>query len=200
MRAAGDDLAVALHGDFLSRELKRGEQGGDVERALERACATVYGNPDHGQIVARKIPGSKRGIPLLAAALLTCAAQPSVADCPQQRSTLKAPDDLYTLSNPEKATAEGIAAGRKLYEKAANPACEICHGLKGDGNGAIATQFLPRPRNFTCAEVLHELPDGQLFWIVRNGSPETGMPPYKKLTDSQIWQIILYLRTFAKPK
>ena len=200
MCAARDDFAVALHGDLLAGELQCGEQGGDVKRAIERACATVYGNPDHGQIVARKIPGSKRGISALTAALLVFAAQPSSADCPQQRSTLKAPDDLYTLSNPEKATAEGIAAGRKLYEKAANPACEVCHGLKGDGNGAIATQFLPRPRDFTCADVLHEIPDGQLFWIIRNGSPETGMPPYKKLTDSQIWQIILYLRTFAKAK
>ena len=137
---------------------------------------------------------------MLTVALLALAAQSSSAECPQQRSTLKAPGDLYNATNPEQATPERIAAGRKLYEKAANPACEVCHGLKGDGNGAIAAQFLPRPRNFTCAELLDEIPDGQLFWIIRNGSPETGMPPYPKLTDPQIWQIILYLRTFAKPK
>ena len=200
MRTARDDLAVALHCDLLAGERQRGEQGGNVERALERACATVYGNPDHGQIVARKIPGSKSGISLLAAVLLALAAQPSSADCPQQRSTLKAPDDLYNVANPEQATPERIAAGRKLYDKGANPACEMCHGLKGDGKGAIATQFLPRPRDFTCADVLQEIPDGQLFWIIRNGSPDTGMPAYKKLTDAQIWQIILYLRTFVKPK
>jgi mono/diheme cytochrome c family protein len=150
--------------------------------------------------VARKLPGSKRGISLLSAVLLACAAQNSTADCPQQRSTIKAPDDLYGLSNPQRATAERIALGRKLYEKAANPACEVCHGLKGDGNGTLATQFLPRPRNFACAEMLGEIPDGQLFWIIRNGSPDTAMPAYKKLTDAQIWQIILYLRTLAKPK
>ena len=200
MGAARNDLAVALHGDLFAGKLQRREKCGDVERAVERACATVYGNPDHGQIVARKIPGSKRGISLLLAALLTWAAQLFAAECPQQRSTVKAPDESYALSNPEQATAERIAAGRKLYEKAATPPCETCHGLKGDGNGAIATQFLPRPRNFTCAEMLHEIPDGQLFWVIRNGSPETGMPPYKKLTDPQIWQIILYLRTFAKPR
>jgi mono/diheme cytochrome c family protein len=133
-------------------------------------------------------------------ALVLAASAPALGDCPQQRSTFKAPDDLYTLSNPTQATADQIAIGRRLYEKAANPACELCHGPKGDGNGAIATQFLPRPRNFTCAELMDEIPDGQLFWVIRNGSPDTGMPAYKKLTDSQIWQIILYLRTFAKPK
>ena len=138
----------------------------------------------------------------LAVALVAWAggALSQAGDCPQQRSTFKAPDDLYTLRNPEPATPEGIAAGRRLYEKAANPPCETCHGLKGDGKGAIATQFLPRPRNFTCADMLDEIPDGQLFWIIRNGSPDTAMPAYRKLTDPQIWQIILYLRTFAKPK
>ena len=138
----------------------------------------------------------------LAITLLACAgsAFAQLGDCPQQRSTMKAPDDLYALSNPEQASADRIAVGRKLYEKAANPACEVCHGLNGDGNGALATQFLPRPRNFACAEMLDEIPDGQLFWIIRNGSPDTAMPAYKKLTDAQIWQIILYLRTLAKPK
>lgn len=124
----------------------------------------------------------------------------SQGDCPQQRGTVKAPDDVYTLENPEREFPELIAAGRKLYEKAANPPCEICHGLKGEGDGAIATQFLPRPRNFACAYLMDEIPDGQLFWIIRHGSPDTGMPAYKKLTDPQIWQIILYLRTLSKPK
>ena len=141
-----------------------------------------------------------RAVVASAALALSGSALSQSAECPQQRSTLKAPDELYNATNPEQATPERIAAGRRLYEKAANPSCETCHGLKGDGNGVIATQFLPRPRNFACAEVLDEIPDGQLFWIVRNGSPETSMPAYKKLTDSQIWQIILYLRTFAKPK
>jgi mono/diheme cytochrome c family protein len=121
-------------------------------------------------------------------------------DCPQQRGTIKAPDDIYTLENPQRPSPERIAVGRRLYEKGAIPACEMCHGLKGDGKGTLATQFEPRPRNFTCAEMLDEIPDGQLFWIIRNGSPDTGMPGYKKLSDDGIWAIILYLRTLAKPK
>ena len=154
--------------------------------------------------MARKSPGPKRGIGLLAGAALACAgsvfAQFSPGDCPQQRATVKAPGESYTLTNPQQASLEQIAIGRKLYEKDAVPACEMCHGLKGDGKGSLATQFEPRPRNFTCAEVLDEIPDGQLFWIIRNGSPDTAMPAYRKLSDAQIWQVILYLRSLAKRK
>ena len=121
-------------------------------------------------------------------------------DCPQQRSTVKAPDEFYTLQNPQRVSPERIAVGRRLYEKGANPACEKCHGLKGDGKGTLATQFQPVPRNFTCAEMLDEIPDGQMFWIIRNGSPDTAMPAYKKLSDRSIWRIILYLRTLGKAK
>lgn len=120
--------------------------------------------------------------------------------CPQQRSTVKAPDEIYVRKNPQRSTPERLAIGRKLYEKAATPACEMCHGPKGDGKGLLATQFEPRPRNFACAEMLDEIPDGQLFWIIRNGSPDTGMPAYKKLSDRSIWRIILYLRTLSKSK
>lgn len=140
----------------------------------------------------------------LAIALSACAGsafgQFAPGDCPQQRGTVKAPDGSYILANPQQASLEQIAIGRKLYERDAVPACEMCHGLKGDGKGNLATQFEPRPRNFTCAEVLDEIPDGQFFWIIRNGSPDTAMPAYRKLSDAQIWQIILYLRSLAKPK
>ena len=76
--------------------------------------------------------------------------------------------------------------------------CETCHGAKGDGKGTLAAQFDPRPRTFTCAQMLDEIPDGQLFWIIQNGSPDTSMPAYRKLSDWQIWRIILYLRTLVK--
>jgi len=42
------------------------------------------------------------------------------------------------------------------------------------------------------------IPDGQLFWIVRNGSPGTSMPGFHALSDDQIWRVVLYLRELAK--
>jgi mono/diheme cytochrome c family protein len=64
--------------------------------------------------------------------------------------------------------------------------------------GPLAGQFDPRPRNFACKETVNGIPDGQLFWIVRNGSPGTSMPDFRGLRDEQIWQIVLYLRALAK--
>jgi mono/diheme cytochrome c family protein len=44
---------------------------------------------------------------------------------------------------------------------------------------------------------MNDIPDGQLFWIIRNGSKGTAMPAFKDLKDEQIWHLILYIRSFA---
>lgn len=123
---------------------------------------------------------------------------PPPAQCPQPRFTGKAPDKIYVLSNPLSANPANIAAGRKLYEQEVDPKCQICHGIKGDGQGPLSRQFDPPPRNFACAETVKGIPDGQLFWIIQNGSPGTSMPRFGKLSDAQIWQLVLYLRELAR--
>jgi mono/diheme cytochrome c family protein len=123
---------------------------------------------------------------------------PPVSQCPQPRFTGKAPDKIYALSNPVAADAANIAAGRRLYEKDANPSCQACHGIKGDGMGPLAAQFDPPPRNFACKATVNGISDGQLFWIVKNGSPGTSMPDFHALSDDQIWKVVLYLRELAK--
>jgi mono/diheme cytochrome c family protein len=77
-------------------------------------------------------------------------------------------------------------------------ACAECHGEKGDGRGPMSELFEPRPRNFACAKTVNDIPDGQLFWIIRFGSPRASMPPHPQLTDEQIWQVVLFLRTLAR--
>ena len=123
---------------------------------------------------------------------------PPTAQCPQPRFTGKAPDAIYALNNPLAPDKANLAAGRRLYEKEANPSCQVCHGIKGDGMGPLAAQFDPRPRNFACKATVNGIPDGQLFWIIRNGSPGTSMPAFGSLRDEQAWQIVLYLRELAK--
>jgi mono/diheme cytochrome c family protein len=41
------------------------------------------------------------------------------------------------------------------------------------------------------------IPDGQLFWIIRHGSPDTAMPPSRNLNDQQVWQLVAYIRQLA---
>ncbi len=118
-------------------------------------------------------------------------------DCPQPRFTGKAPAELYARLNPLDANRRNRRAGKELYEDVSNPACAACHGDKGDGRGQLAGQFDPRPRNFACAETIQGIPDGQLYWIIQNGSPGTAMPPFGYFTDEEIWQLVIYLRSLS---
>ncbi len=121
--------------------------------------------------------------------------------CPQPRKTVTAPDEYLKLKNPLEATPQNILAGKTLFQIDAKPsACRICHGISGDGLGILFRQVQPKPRNFTCIHTMDDLPDGQLFWIIQNGSPGTAMPSFSYLADDQVWQLILYLRSFSEKK
>ena len=147
-------------------------------------------------------------LPLLLACgyLVACNSQSTrqaqSGQCPQTRTTEYAPASIAGQINPLLANEENTKAGEKLYQDSAAPvACAQCHGEDGDGNGIMANMFEPAPRNFTCSEVVGGLPDGQLFWIIKNGSIGTSMPAFTKLTDEQIWQLTIYLRSFEiKPE
>ena len=118
-------------------------------------------------------------------------------DCPQPRFTGEAPEALYERSNPLEASRANRRAGRELYEDLADPSCTVCHGEDGDGRGQLAKQFEPPPRNFACAATIDGIPDGQLHWIISNGSPGTAMPPYDYLSEEEIWQLVIYLRSLT---
>ena len=118
--------------------------------------------------------------------------------CPQVRFTVPAPDEFLKLKNPLKPDSINLFVGESLFHTDAQPtACKVCHGSTGNGMGMMAPGLNPPPRNFSCSETMKGISDGQMFWVVKNGSPDTGMTAYKSLTDEQVWQIILYLRTLA---
>ena len=119
------------------------------------------------------------------------------AQCPQTRSTAKAPELLFSKTNPLESTTDNIEKGRMLFQLDAQPTCTICHG-SGNGLGMMSGGLNPPPRNFTCKETMDDIPDGQLFWIIRNGSAGTGMPAFSDLNDDQIWQLIHYIRQFSQ--
>lgn len=122
-----------------------------------------------------------------------------VSGCMQSRKTAKAPDEFLVKTNPLPASAGAIAAGKTLFLKTAQPvACILCHGEQGDGKGPMGTALVPPPRNFTCGPMMKDIPDGQLFWIIKNGSPGTGMMPFSGLPDEQVWQLVQYIRSLAK--
>lgn len=119
--------------------------------------------------------------------------------CVQARKTAKAPAEFLAKSNPLPASTGMIQAGETLFLKSAQPvACAMCHGEQGDGKGFMGAALVPPPRNFTCGAMMKGIPDGQLFWIIKNGSPGTGMMSFAALPDEQVWQLLHYIRSLAR--
>ncbi len=119
--------------------------------------------------------------------------------CPQTRITMQAPDEFLKLKNPLPPSPENVFAGQNLFHFDAKPGpCRTCHGISGNGLGILFRELTPSPRNFTCSQTVDPLPDGQLFWIIRNGSSGTAMPAFKNLDEDQVWQLIHYIRHFSQ--
>ncbi|MBL8517418.1 MAG: cytochrome c [Betaproteobacteria bacterium] len=140
-------------------------------------------------------------LPLMAVLALASAApaqtHPPPGECPQPRFTERAPAEYLSRSNP---VAADSAVGARLYASATSNTvgCATCHGASGDGRGELAKLFDPPPRNFACARTVRDVPDGQLFWIIRYGSPGTSMPGHVRLKDDEIWQLVHHLRKLAR--
>ncbi len=119
--------------------------------------------------------------------------------CPQPRFTAKAPDDIFSLKNPLKGTRGEILEGESYFQRDTQPtACKVCHGAGGNGFGMMANGLNPPPRNFICKETMKDVSDGQMYWIIKNGSKGTGMPAYADLPDEVVWKIVLYIRSLEK--
>jgi mono/diheme cytochrome c family protein len=106
------------------------------------------------------------------------------------------------VTNPLPADEEMIAKGKALYEGKAF--CKVCHGPDGKGLGAdIAQGSLkgPLPRNFTDKKWQAARTDGELFWILKNGSKGTAMAPFIPLilSEEEAWQVLRYVRSFGQP-
>jgi mono/diheme cytochrome c family protein len=104
---------------------------------------------------------------------------------------------LAALKNPVAANATSITAGRAVYAKN----CRHCHGLRGKGDGALATKN-PKPADLTDATWDHGSSDGELYTLILNGAPApmSEMKPMKgTLTPTQIWQVVNYLRSIGPP-
>ena len=124
----------------------------------------------------------------------------SLEPCPQNRNTVSAPGDYQTKKNPLRKEPRHIKKGKVLAHIKAKPiACKQCHGMSGNGQGAMSLRMNPKPRNFTCKLTMVQISDGQLFWIIKNGSKGTSMPAYKHLSDKKVWQLIHYIRSLSEP-
>ena len=124
---------------------------------------------------------------------------PPPASMPAPAPALAPPQTATTapaaaVRNPVKPTAESQAKAKTLYRMD----CSMCHGDNGNGKTDIATSMGLTIADWTDPKSLAGKDDGQLFNIVRNGNDK--MPPESsgRATDTEVWNLIIYVRTFSK--
>ena len=101
-------------------------------------------------------------------------------------------EKIQEIESPFATTPERIEAGREIYF--GKGLCVTCHSKKGNGVRMPGHA----PRNFTDTQWQDARTDGELMWVLKNGSPGTGMPQRvgKVLTEEEGWNAIQFIRTF----
>ena len=107
-------------------------------------------------------------------------------------------DEARRWANPLQATEENVEKGKAIFLGKAF--CATCHGRDGRGLGDIQGLRGELPRNFTDQAWQAARTDGELFWILKNGSPGTDMAPFIPLvlTEDEAWQVLLFVRSLGK--
>ena len=90
-------------------------------------------------------------------------------------------------TNPLGNDRAEIAAGADLFKQK----CEVCHAYDGRGKTQIGSGEYPRPPSLRAA--VASMSDGEIFYHIRNGIRNTGMPAWN-MPDRQIWQLTAYIR------
>jgi len=97
-----------------------------------------------------------------------------------------------TLMGTENVKGDESVQGKKLYSNK----CQICHGVKGDGNGPAASALSPRPANFTDPKFWQGDVDKKITDTIENGH---GMMPAFDLKPGEIKDLVDYLTQTFKP-
>lgn len=104
------------------------------------------------------------------------------------------PDAAKRVPNPLKPSQADLPRAQRVYLDK----CAECHGDSGKGDGSQGKMYDPLPTNFTDAQQMDKVSDGELFYKISEG--HRPMPSFKKrLTEEQRWQLVLFLRSLETP-
>jgi mono/diheme cytochrome c family protein len=143
----------------------------------------------------------KSSLVLFAAALLLAVflplrggSQQGTAAAAATQQPVQAPIAPTQAKNPVKATAESQAKAKQLYQID----CAMCHADNGSGKSDLATSMNMTMEDWTNPASLANKTDADLFTIIRNGKDK--MPPEAegRASDTAVWNLIIYIRSFSK--
>ena len=101
---------------------------------------------------------------------------------------------------PEGFKLKGDAKnGEKIYKQY----CQKCHGKKGNGQGTMAADLDPKPRNFTDKQYMEGRSDWELFLGVKEGGAPVGLSDQMTawqdtLTEQETHDVVTFIRKFAE--
>jgi mono/diheme cytochrome c family protein len=78
--------------------------------------------------------------------------------------------------------------------------CSQCHANDGSGKTDMGKNLYPRAPDMRLPAT-QQLTDGELYYIIRNGVPLTGMPAWGEPDtpqDDESWQLVLFIRHLPK--
>lgn len=95
----------------------------------------------------------------------------------------KVPAREHERTNPYRNQPDAVAAGQRIYQDH----CLHCHGEDAEGTRKHPPLKSDRVQN--------QASEGDLHWLLVNGSMKKGMPSWAKLPDQQLWQVISYVKS-----
>jgi len=99
-----------------------------------------------------------------------------------------------------KAYAPDAANGEAQYQIY----CASCHGARGAGDGPVGQNLEPKPVRHDDGAYMNALDNAHLFKVIDEGGPAVGKSPLMapwggSLSEEQIWDVIAFVRSLAKP-
>lgn len=91
------------------------------------------------------------------------------------------------------ASPDARRRGRELYLSH----CALCHGERADGRGVRRT-LSSDPRDFTAPAWRRRASPRQVYAVIRDGVPGTGMPTWRGLDEAETWDLVAYVLSVAE--
>ena len=116
----------------------------------------------------------------------------------QDHQTPVAPQEYLDMESPiddDDVDEDFLKATKRVYKSK----CKKCHGMTGDGEGSAAADIEIKPTAFNAPGYMESKSDGQLFWIIDQGSEGTEMEGFGPdsdagLSEDKLWELVSFMR------